>query len=88
MGEESGHPFEEDSCRSLAVRRDLHKKEHSGRKVLGKLEEGKQRDPSSAQGGGGPGEQVAEERRGPGRLQKVKDLLKAKMSLYMHAKSL
>ena len=51
MGEESGHPFEEDSCRSLAVRRDLHKKEHSGRKVLGKLEKGKQRDPSSAQWG-------------------------------------
>ena len=51
MGEESGHPFEEDSCRSLAVRRDLHKKEHSGRKVLGKLEKGKQRDPSSARWG-------------------------------------
>ena len=51
MGEESGHHFEEDSCRSLAVRRDLHKKEHSGRKVLGKLEKGKQRDPSSAQWG-------------------------------------
>ena len=39
-------------------------------------------------GWGGPGEQVAGERRGPGRLEKVKDLLKAKMSLYMHAKSL
>ena len=51
MGEESGHPFEENSCRSLAVRRDLHKKEHRGRKVLGKLEKGKQKNPSSAQGG-------------------------------------
>ena len=51
MGEESGHPFEENSYRSLAVRRDLHKKEHRGRKVLGKLEKGKQKNPSSAQGG-------------------------------------
>ena len=51
MGGESGHLFEEDLCRSSAIRIDLHKKEQRGRKVLGRLEKGKQRDPSGAEGG-------------------------------------
>lgn len=52
MEEESGHPFEKESCRRSAVRRDLHEKDHRGRKVGGRLETGEQRDPSGAGGGG------------------------------------
>ena len=53
MEEESGHPFEEESCRSSTVRRDLREKDHSSRKVLGRLENGKERDASGASGGEG-----------------------------------
>lgn len=61
MEEESDHAFEEESFRNSTVRRDLHEIDLRGKKVPGRLENGKLRDPSGT-GWGVLGEWEAEER--------------------------